>query len=121
MRRLFFAVIMICLTAAVVSAQDTEETAGETIPGTIIDNMCASTQAPATLGDFVANHTKSCALMPQCAASGYSLYSNGRLMKFDDNSNPKIEEFLRSGGNVNVIVEVTRSADGLGLVSIKDQ
>lgn len=141
MKKLIFIVFMLCLMASPALAQGADypgspaaddsaanETAAPAAPaamtvmGTIIDNMCANAQNPGTLGDFVRTHTKSCATMPQCAASGYSLYSNGRLMKFNNASNAKVEEFLRQGDSkLDVIVEAEETSDGLDLVSIRNQ
>lgn len=120
-KKSLLAALIICLAVYIASARDMKETVTETVNGTIIDNMCATTQNPATLDSFVARHTKGCALMPQCAASGYSIYSMGRLMKFDGPSNVEIEEFLREGGSLNVTVEAAAGAEGLSLVSIKDR
>lgn len=141
MKKLIFIAFILCLAASPALAQGADYSgspaaddsaakeaaapaapAATTIMGTIIDNMCANAQSPATLGDFVRTHTKSCATMPQCAASGYSLYSNGRLMKFDQASNTKIEEFLRQGDSkLDVIVEVQETPEGLSLISIRNQ
>ena len=92
---LFFTLGLIALLSftfqvqAVVSAGDTM-----TVKGDIIDNMCADGNKD-NLTEFVKSHTKGCALMPNCVASGYSLYVDGKLHKFDDASNKKIEEFLK--------------------------
>lgn len=96
---------------------------GETITleGDIIDNMCAGGHKD-DLAEFVASHTKSCALMPNCIASGYSLFVDGKLHKFDDASNTKIEEFLKkSDSKLQVSVTITKTEDLISLVSIKNQ
>lgn len=92
-----------------------------TITGDIIDNMCADANKE-KLEDFVKTHTKECATMPMCAASGYSIYSNGNLMKFNTESNLKIEEFLRKPeSKLQVVIEAKKTGDILSLVSINNQ
>ena len=92
-----------------------------TLQGSIIDNLCASGHAK-DLASFVPGHSKECALMPACAASGYSFYADGRLYKFTVDSGSKVLGFLKKEGSV-LTVEVTgRLADGaLQLLSIRQK
>ncbi|OGX35985.1 MAG: hypothetical protein A3I43_04030 [Omnitrophica WOR_2 bacterium RIFCSPLOWO2_02_FULL_50_19] len=53
------------------------------LKGTIVDNLSASFQKPADLPKFMKTYTKSSALKPDCAASGYSIYADKELLKFD--------------------------------------
>ncbi len=62
--------------------------------GDIVDNMCAAENKD-NLTDFLKTHTKECALMSDCVASGYSIFADGKLYRFDQASNKKIEKFLR--------------------------
>jgi len=97
--------------------------AGETmtLKGDIIDNMCANGHKD-ELADFVKTHTKKCALMPSCAASGYSLYADGELHRFDVTSNAKIEEFLKEeNSKLQVVVIAKKIGEELSLVSIANQ
>lgn len=92
------------------------------LKGDIIDNMCAGMQKPEGLAAFVKTHTKQCALMPQCAASGYSIFSDGKLSKFDKASNAKIEEFLKKADSkLQVAIIATKVGDELSLVTIENQ
>lgn len=92
------------------------------IKGTIIDNQCASAQKPEALAEFVKTHTKECAIKPACEASGYSIFENGKLMKFDKESNLKIAAFLKkSESTLNVMVVAKKNGDMLSLVSIENQ
>lgn len=92
-----------------------------TLKGDIIDNMCANGNKD-NMAEFVKSHTKACALMPNCVASGYSLFVGGKLHKFDDASNKKIEEFLKkSDSKLQVTVTVTKTEDMISLVSIENQ
>ena len=91
-----------------------------TLKGDIIDNMCAGAQSPEGLAGFVKTHTKTCAL--SCAASGYAIFSDGKLTKFDKDSSMKVEEFLKKeGSKLQVVVEVKKTGEELSLVSIKNQ
>jgi hypothetical protein len=93
-----------------------------TYAGTIIDNQCANSNK-ANLGEFIKTHTKSCALMPNCIASGYSLYlPDGTLKPFDKVSNAKIEKFLKKkSSKLAVDITAKESSGQLTLVSIKNQ
>jgi hypothetical protein len=92
-----------------------------TLKGDIIDNMCASGHKD-DMAEFVKTHTKACALIPNCASSGYSLYVDGKLHKFDEASNKKIEEFLKKDDSkLQVEVMIEQKEDMISLVSIKNQ
>lgn len=92
-----------------------------TLKGTIIDNKCAEANK-ADLANFVKTHTKECALMPECAASGYAIYTDEKLlMKFDQESNGKVAEFLKKADStVNAVVVAKQVGDELSLVSIEN-
>ncbi len=93
-----------------------------TLKGNIIDNRCAGTQTPEKLAEFVKTHTKECALMPACVASGYSIFADGKLQKFDKDSNAKIEKFLKKADSkLQVVVVAKKTGDKLSLVSIENQ
>jgi len=135
MKKLLLSALIICSVATIAFAQDTSTgtvsttatapvaaPATETIKGTIIDNMCAGSQKPEMLSEFVKTHTKECATQPTCAASGYSIYADGKLMKFDEASNQKISDFLKTPTNkLEVVAEVKKAGEELSLVSIKNQ
>lgn len=92
------------------------------LTGYIIDNNCAGTQKPEQLAEFVKTHTKECTLMPACVASGYSIYADGKLSKFDKDSSAKIAEFLKKPeSKLNVVVEAKKAGEELSLVSINNQ
>jgi len=91
------------------------------ISGTIIDNMCAGANKD-TIAKFITTHTKECALKPNCAASGYSLYHYGSLIPFDGPSSKKIEQFLKQkDSNLTVTVVARKAGDKYSLVSIKNK
>lgn len=91
------------------------------LKGTIIDNACATANKD-NLSEFIKTHPKSCALMPSCVASGYSIYIDGKLQKFDAASNKKIETFLKKkSSKLDVVVTVKKVGEELSLISIKNQ
>jgi len=63
-----------------------------TLKGVIIDNQCVG-HAGDNISEFVKTHTKECALMPSCVASGYSIFADGKLHKFNKESNKKLKNF----------------------------
>jgi hypothetical protein len=92
-----------------------------TLKGDIVDNMCAAENKD-HLADFLKTHTKECALMSDCIASGYSIFADGKLHKFDQASNKKIEEFLRKpDSKLQVVVKAERVGKELKLLSIENQ
>ena len=89
--------------------------------GDIIDNMCAAANKD-RLADFVKTHPKECALMSHCVASGYSIFADGELYRFDQSSNKKIEEFLKQpDSELQVVVKAEKVGEELKLVSIQNQ
>jgi len=136
MKKLVLMVMAVCLVTGFALAAETQAQAPAsptssttavapasiTIKGDIIDNMCAGSQNPEDLAAFVKTHTKQCTLKPQCAASGYSIFSDGKLSKFDKESNAKIEEFLKKADSkLQVVVVAKKVGDELNLVSIENQ
>lgn len=92
-----------------------------TISGTIIDNLCAQAHK-SSMEQFIKSHTRECALMPECAASGYSLYHYGALLRFDKESSKKVEQFLqKKGSTLTVVVVVKKTGDAYNLISIKNK
>ncbi len=92
-----------------------------TLKGEVIDNMCADANR-AGLADFVKTHTKDCATAPACVASGYSIFADGNLIKFDKESSAKVAEFLnKPESKLQVVVVAKKVGDELSLVSIENQ
>lgn len=104
-------------TAQVTTAANAETM---TVTGTVIDNMCASSTKD--IAAFIKTHAKECTLKPQCVASGYSIYADGALQAFDDESNAKIEEFLKKPeSKLDIVVTATKTDGTLSLVSIENR
>ncbi len=131
MKKLFLIGVLFCFAASLAFAQEavtyTEPTSKPaattiTLTGDIIDNNCASTQKPEDLANFVKTHTKECALLPACVASGYSIFADGKLYKFDKESNAKIGEFLKKDeSKLQVVVTANQAGEELSLVTIENQ
>jgi len=108
-------------TTTVAAAADTAVPEAMVLKGDIIDNMCAGMHKE-TLAEFVKTHTKECALMPDCVASGYSLFADGKLYAFDQDSNAKVAEFLKNADSkLQVTVTAKQVGDELSLASIENQ
>ena len=91
MNRKFLAIGLSLMFAVVLYAQKKEVK----LAGNLIDNMCASHHLnDKDFGDQVKNHTTSCALMPNCKASGFDVYSDGKLYKLDETGNKMALEIL---------------------------
>jgi hypothetical protein len=92
-----------------------------TLKGVIIDNHCAESNKD-HLADFIKTHTKECALMPHCAATGYSIFAEGKLYRFEPASSKKVEEFLKKGeSKLEVVVKAEKTGEELNLISIENQ
>ncbi len=121
MKKILCFALLACFVASMAFAGETPAKTEKSIvlKGDIIDNMCAGAQKN-QLSTFVKTHTKECAL--QCAGSGYSIFSNGKLSKFDKASNPKVEEFLKKpDSKLQVVITAEPEGKDLDLVSIENQ
>src|SRR3990172_5365081 len=103
MKRLLM--LMSVLFVSIAFGMDERGVEGEktmTMEGYIIDTKCA-TDNKAKLDEFVKTHPKECAMAPDCHKSGYNLYSEGKLWKFDKKSSEKVYDFLKkSDSKLNV-------------------
>jgi len=119
MKRLFSAILLICAITIFFAAK---QAYAITLKGDIIDNLCADSQSPDELAEFVKTHTKECTLSPECAKSGYSIFADGKLYKFDSESNAKIVEFLKKeDSKLQVVVEAKENDKELSLTSVENQ
>jgi len=70
----------------------------------------------------VMTHTKECALKPECAASGYSIFAEGKLYKLNADSNAKVAAFLANADSRLDVVVTGDEVDGeLNVVEIQNQ
>lgn len=84
------------------------------ISGYLMDNACAGSHAKdADFGDRVKKHKTSCALMPSCEGSGFAVYSEGKLYKFDEAGNKSATALLKdTDTTMGVMVAVEGTVDG---------
>ena len=125
MRKTTLGILMVGVLAILAMTLQLEAFTGEeeviTLKGDIIDNMCANASKD-KLEEFVKTHTKECALMTHCVASGFSIYADGKLHKFDEVSNKKIEEFLnKSASKLQVVVSAKKLGETYSLLSIENR
>ena len=114
--------ILLGLLLGFISSFGFAQEAAVTLKGDIIDNLCAGTKSPEELTAFLKTHTKECALAPACAGSGYCIFADGKLNKFDKDSSAKIEEFLKKADSkLQVVVEAKKAGEELNLASIRNQ
>ena len=137
MKKILFVLLALCFVSSLAFAADMAKPAATTTPttssatttvtkteamtlkGDIIDNMCAGANKD-TLAEFVKTHTKECAI--SCMSSGYSIFANGKLYKFDKDSSAKVGEFLqKADSKLQVTVTAKQVGDELNLVSIENQ
>jgi hypothetical protein len=95
-----------------------------TLDGYMIDNACASSHAtdPA-FGTWVKSHGTSCATMESCEKSGYAVYADSKLYKFDDKGNASAEELLKttkSKKGLHVNVEGTIDGDMIKVTKLTE-
>ena len=127
MRNLFLLLISGSLLAFVSacssSPRQTDSNSMQTsISGILIDQACGATMMtkddPETAA---AAHPRSCAMKPDCAASGYAVISGKEMIKFDDNGNKLAKDFLANTDktdNLRVTVEGVRSGDTIAVTAI---
>lgn len=119
MKRVIPIVLALCFVVSLAFAQGAETAA---ITGDIIDNMCLDAHKTEDIAQFVKGHSKQCAITPECEASGYSIYSEGVVNKFDKESNARIAEFLKKeDSKLQVVVTALKNGEELNLVSIENQ
>ena len=73
--------------------------------GYVIDNACSARATGEGAMEKVKAHSTKCAQMPKCAESGYAIFADGKLYKFDAEGNKKVAELLKA----------TKSEKGLGV------
>ncbi len=112
MNRKLFAFAIILALAFVLYAQGAKTVK---IDGYIIDNACAASHVKdANFGERVKKHSTSCALSPNCAESGYVVYTaDAKLYKLDKAGNKSAEQLLKeTDTKMGVQVSVEGTVDG---------
>ena len=94
----------------------------EMVEGILMDKMCSGMVAEKGFG-AAKMHTKECALMPNCAASGYGVVTeDGKFLKFDASGDKKAAEALKATSkkdNITVSVDGKVSGDTITVQSLK--
>jgi len=93
----------------------------ETLEGILIDNMCSG--AVQKKGFAAAKeHTKECALMDNCKASGFAVAtSDGKIVKLDAKGNQMAVKALEGSSkndNITVKVDGKVSGDSIAVTSL---
>jgi hypothetical protein len=122
MIRKLFAVGLVITVAIVLYAQGNQSVK---FNGYLIDNACANAHVKdKDFAEKVKNHKTSCALMPNCAGSGFAvLSSEGKFYKLDDAGNKSAEELLRNTETkmgVMVAIEGTIEGDTLHVTKLTE-
>jgi len=121
MARKLFAVGMVLAFVVVLYAQSNQAIK---ISGYLIDNACAGAHVKeANFGERVKKHSKSCALMPPCVESGYAVYADGKLYKFDKDGNQSVAELLKdteTKSGIMVAVEGTLDGETLHVTKLSE-
>ena len=106
-------------SSAVFAAMDAAKTV--TLKGYVIDNACA-TDNKDKLAEFSKTHPKTCLMQAECMKAGYSLYSEGKLKKFTQDSLSQIKDFFTKDDSTTAVEVTAEENNGeLKLVSIKNQ
>jgi hypothetical protein len=121
MTRKLFAFLTILAFAFVLYAQGDKEVK---LSGYLIDNACSAGHVKdANFAERVKKHKVSCALMPACEGSGYAVYSEGKLYKFDEAGNKSASELLKdteTKEGVTVAVEGTVEGDTVHVTKLTE-
>ncbi len=120
MRKVFPLIVVLALMAGALIAQDKTVT----LTGYMIDNSCAANHAnDKTFATWVKTHGTSCALMEACEKSGYAVFADDKLYKFDDAGNSSAEALLKatkSKKGLHVKAEGTLDGDTLKVTKLTE-
>ena len=93
----------------------------ETVEGILMDNMCSGMVQKKGF-DAAKGHTKECALMDNCKASGFAVVtSDGKVIKLDDKGNQMAIKALEGSSkedNLTVKVEGKVSGDSIAVAAL---
>ncbi len=120
MRKVFPLIVVLALMAGALIAQDKTVT----LTGYMIDNSCAANHAKdKTFATWVKTHGTSCAMMEACEKSGYAVFADDKLYKFDDAGNSSAEALLKatkSKKGLHVKAEGTLDGDTLKVTKLTE-
>lgn len=111
------ALIVLLGLAVLISAQEKQTT----LTGYIVDKQCSVGRAKAADPmASAAGHTRDCALMPNCAASGYGVFADGKYYEFDAKGTELTKALLEASKKTKGIkATVTGTLDGSKLAVAK--
>jgi hypothetical protein len=92
-----------------------------TLSGHLVDQMCGGEVKDAAKA---AEHSKECALMDHCAASGFGIFADGKYVKFDAEGSKKAKalvEKTKKEKDIAIVVEGTLEGDTLTVASLKEK
>jgi hypothetical protein len=93
------------------------------VTGFLIDKACSGNVAKKEKPmEAAAGHTKKCALMEKCVASGLGVFSDGKFYELDDNGKTLAKEFLEKSTldkGVEVTVEGTAEEATPTMITVK--
>ena len=92
-----------------------------TLRGHLVDQMCGGEVKDAAKA---AEHSKECALMDHCAASGFGIFADGKYVKFDAGGSKKAKELVektKKEKNLTIVAEGTLVGETLTVVSLKEK
>jgi len=120
MNKVLLVVLFLCFFSSLAFAQATDDAV--VMNGTIVDVQSAANNKD-NLADFINNYTKKDALVPDAIAGGYGIFMGDSYMKFDNESNAKVVEFLnKPESTLEVTVKVNIGENNiLSLVSIQNK
>ena len=120
MRKVFPLIVVLAVMAGALMAQDKTVT----LTGYMIDNSCAANHAnDKTFATWVKTHGTSCAMMDSCEKSGYAVFADDKLYKFDDAGSASAEALLKatkSKKGLHVKAEGTLDGDTLKVTKLTE-
>ncbi len=121
-KTLYPAIVILALLSFVALGLTQEEK--KTLTGYLVDKACSARLAKQSDPmAAAANHTRGCALMDNCATSGYGVFADGKFYEFDENGNKQAKELLGKSSKqkgVKVRVEGTVHQSHLMVANITE-
>ena len=94
MRKILLLGLALMLSVSLAYAQEDDNAMSIELKGTIVDNLNAQAHI-SDMPQFISTYSKAKALEENNIRAGYSIFSEGKLMKFDEASSESIAEFLQ--------------------------
>lgn len=92
--------------------------------GYLVDRFCRQFDSGDNLSfRFAREHTRDCALLPECKSAGYALFSNGQWFNLNQNGNSLAENYLNQTKRpmaIYVMIEGTLSQQTIFATNITE-